>query len=321
VYFGKVHGTAFDFIPRVLMRFFFVQPWRGSAIAVLGLSVSLSFACVVSGDSSVVAAQSAPDLPAAAADGSVVVAPPAPGVPAAPAGFVYISPGTFMMGSPSNEEGHYVDETQHSVTLTHGFFLQTKEVTQGEWQQAMGNNPSEFSSCGSDCPVETVSWLDAVGYANALSRAGGYSECYDSNGNVQGGGSIYVCTGYRLPTEAEWEYAARAGSSGARYGIPQQIAWYADNSELATHRVGELQANAWGLYDMLGNVSEWTHDWHDSYGGSVTDPSGPASGATRVRRGVSYNSVALVLRSALRRDSIPSNRDSMIGFRLARTAN
>ena len=303
------------------MRLIFVQPWRGSAISVLGLSVGLSLAYVVSGDSAVVAAQSAPDLPAAAADGSVVVAPPAPDVPAAPAGFVYIAPGTFMMGSPSNEEGHYVDETQHSVTLTHGFFLQTKEVTQGEWQRVMGNNPSEFSSCGSDCPVETVSWLDAVGYANALSLADGYSECYDSSGSVQGGGSIYACTGYRLPTEAEWEYAARAGSTGAQYGMLDQIAWYSDNSELATHRVGELQANVWGLHDMLGNVGEWTHDWYDSYGGSVTDPSGPASGSTRVRRGGCWSVVAPVLRSAIRRDSAPTDRNNLIGFRLARTAN
>ena len=303
------------------MRSFFVQPWRGSAIAVLGLSVSLSLACVVSGDSSVVAAQSAPELPAAAADGSVVVAPPAPEVPAAPAGFVYIAPGTFMMGSPSNEEGRRSNETQHQVTLTLGFYLQATEVTQGKWQRVMGNNPALNTSCGSDCPVERVSWLDAVGYANALSLADGYSECYDSSGSVQGGGSIYACTGYRLPTEAEWEYAARAGSTGAQYGMPDQIAWYPDNSELATHRVGERQANAWGLHDMLGNVGEWTHDWYDSYGGPVTDPSGPASGATRGFRGGSWNHDASHLRSAYRGYGDPSGQDFYIGFRLARTAN
>jgi len=236
-------------------------------------------------------------------------------------GFVYIAPGTFTMGSPSSEEGRDSDETQHQVTLTRGFYLQATEVTQGEWQRVMGSNPSRFASCGSDCPVETVSWLDAVGYANALSRAEGYSECYDSSGNVQGGGSIYDCTGYRLPTEAEWEYAARAGSTGARYGTLDQIAWYSGNSGRQTHRVGELQANAWGLYDMLGNVWEWTHDWYGPYGGSFTDPSGPASGSYRGLRGGSWGGDASYLRSADRGSYDPSARNNNVGFRLARTAN
>ena len=103
--------------------------------------------------------------------------------------------------------------------------------------------------------------------------------------------------------------------------MPDQIAWYADNSELATHRVGELQANAWGLHDMLGNVGEWTHDWYDSYGGSVTDPSGPASGSYRGIRGGSWSSDASGLRSANRGNVAPSYRFSFVGFRLARTAN
>ena len=321
------------------MRSFLVQLWRGSAIAVLGLSVSLSLACVVPGDSAVVVAPPAPELPAAAADGSMVVAPPAPDVPAAPvggsvvvappapdvpatpSGFVYIAPGTFMMGSPSNEDGRGLTETQHQVTLRRGFYLQTTEVTQGEWRRVMGNNPSSFPSCGNDCPVETVSWLDAVGYANALSRVGAYSECYDSSGNVQGGGSIYDCTGYRLPTEAEWEYAARAGSTGARYGTLDQIAWYTGNSGSETHGVGELQANAWGLYDMLGNVWEWTHDWSGPYSGSMSDPMGPASGSDRGIRGGSWSFDASFLRSAYRNGFVPSFRGSSFGFRLARTAH
>jgi formylglycine-generating enzyme required for sulfatase activity len=250
----------------------------------------------------------------------VVNSPPVAAQPNT-SGFVYIAPGTFTMGSPRNEEGRSQDETQHQVTLTRGFYLQATEVTQGEWQRVMGNNPSSFSSCGIDCPVEQVSWLDAVGYANALSRADGYSECYDSSGNVRGGGSIYACTGYRLPTEAEWEYAARAGSTGAQYGMLDQIGWYFVNSSDQTHRVGERQANAWGLYDMLGNVWEWTHDWYAFYRGSVSDPMGPATGSYRGFRGGGWGDGASSVRSSARGSYGPSDLSRDVGFRLARTAN
>ena len=240
------------------------------------------------------------------------------GVIQAPPGFVYIAPGTFMMGSPSSEEGGLENETQHSVTLTGGFYLQTTEVTQGEWQRVMGSNPSRFTSCGSDCPVEQVSWLDAVGYANALSRADGLSECYDSSGNVRGGGSIYGCSGYRLPTEAEWEYAARAGTTGSRYDTLDQVAWYDGNSGGEVHGVGELQANAWGLHDMLGNVWEWTHDWYGTYGSTVTDPAGASSGSYRVYRGGCWSSEARYVRAANRGSDGPGYRLTR-GFRLARS--
>ena len=242
------------------------------------------------------------------------------GPPPAPSGFVYIAPGTFMMGSPSSEEGRDLDETQHQVTLTRGFYLQTTEVTQGEWQRVMGNNPSYFASCGSDCPVDQVSWLDAVGYANALSRADGLSECYDSSGNVRGGGSIYACSGYRLPTEAEWEYAARAGSMGSRYGTLDQVAWHSGNSGSTTHAVDGLQSNPWGLYDMLGNVWEWTHDWYGTYGSTVTDPAGAPSGSLRVCRGGSWNGGARGARAADRNSHTPDSRINYLGFRLARSA-
>ncbi|MBU6161250.1 MAG: formylglycine-generating enzyme family protein, partial [Myxococcales bacterium] len=172
------------------------------------------------------------------------------------------------------------------------------------------------------CPVEQVSWLDAVSYANALSRAHGYSECYDSSGDVRGGGSIYACTGFRLPTEAEWEYAARAGTTGSRYGSLDQVAWHRGNSNSETHGVGELQPNAWGLHDMLGNVWEWTHDWYGEYGGSAEDPSGPASGSARGIRGGGSGSGPPDLRSAFRLCSDPLMRTSIgVGFRLARTAH
>jgi formylglycine-generating enzyme required for sulfatase activity len=239
----------------------------------------------------------------------------------AASGFVYIAPGTFMMGSPSSEEGRGDDETQHSVTLTGGFYLQTTEVTQGEWQRVMGRNPSYFQGCGSDCPVEQVSWLDAVGYANALSRADGLSECYDSSGNVRDGGSIYNCTGYRLPTEAEWEYAARAGTTGSRYGTLDQVAWYIGNSRHTMRRVGELQANAWGLHDMLGNVWELTHDRYGAYGGTATDPEGVTNGRSRVLRGGSRSADAVNARAAYRDTLDPDyRRGNHVGFRLARSA-
>ena len=286
--------------------------------------------------------------PAAVQQGATL-AVPAP----APTAFVYIAPGTFMMGSPSSEEGRSNDETQHQVTLTRGFYLQTTEVTQGEWQRLMGNNPSYFANCGSDCPVEQVSWRDAVGYANALSRAEGLSECYDSSGNLRDGGNVYDCAGYRLPTEAEWEYAARAGTQTATYAGAMQIlgpnnapvlsdiAWYWGNSGVSysggfdcsdwderavttagtcgPHQVATQDANAWGLHDMLGNVWEWTHDWYGEYGGTSTDPAGATSGSSRVYRGGSWSGAALAVRAANRNDVPPDGRSDDLGFRLARS--
>jgi formylglycine-generating enzyme required for sulfatase activity len=235
--------------------------------------------------------------------------------------FVLIPSGTFMMGSPLSESEREGDETQHRVTLTQGFYIQTTEVTQGQWQALMGNNPSYFSSCGSTCPVEQVSWTDAVSFANALSLAEGLSPCYDSAGNVVGG-SVYTCEGYRLPTEAEWEYAARAGSVESRYGGIDQVAWHSGNSGGAPHAVGQLQANAWGLYDMLGNVWEWTHDWYGSeYGaGAVSDPVGPSGGSYRVFRGGCWYGVAAYVRAADRGRNDPGHRLNDLGFRLARSA-
>jgi formylglycine-generating enzyme required for sulfatase activity len=237
--------------------------------------------------------------------------------------FVLISAGTFTIGSPASEAGRHEDETQHSVTLTGGFYLQTTEVTQGQWQALMGSNPSSFPSCGPGCPVELVSWTDAVSFANALSTVEGLAPCYDSAGNVNGA-SVYSCTGYRLPTEAEWEYAARAGSMQAQYSSLTSIAWYMDNSGSATHPVGRRQANAWGLYDMLGNVYEWTHDWYAAdYGNgnsTVTNPVGASSGSRRVLRGGGWSNHSSYLRAAERHDYTPDIRGGFLGFRLARSA-
>ena len=168
----------------------------------------------------------------------------------------------------------------------------------------MGSNPSQFPDCGLRCLVEQVSWHDVQEFVRRLNY-----------GSAAAGRSAR----YRLPTEAEWEYAARAGTTGARYGELGEIAWYRDNSE-GTHPVGQKRANAWELHDMLGNVWEWTGDWYGEYPSDpVTDPKGPRSGSHRVFRGGGFGSSAGNVRSAYRDDVSPGARSSIIGFRLVRT--
>jgi formylglycine-generating enzyme required for sulfatase activity len=236
--------------------------------------------------------------------------------------FNLIQPGTFTMGSPTDEAGRDSDETQHDVTLTNAFYMQTTEVTQKQWRDVMGNSPSYFTACGDDCPVEQVSWDDIAG-------PGGFIEKM----NQRGEGT------YRLPTEAEWEYAARAGSATAFYngGITYTyeypvdpnldlIGWYLGNSTVSytpnysgqgTHPAAQKQANAWGLYDMSGNVYELCQDWSGTYPtGSVTNPTGPPTGSYRVRRGASWNRYAHHCRLANREGADLSARSSSQGFRL-----
>lgn len=237
----------------------------------------------------------------------------------APKGFVKIPAGRFTQGSPSSEYGHDDNEVQREVTISRAFLLKATEVTQGEWRALMGNNPSHFSACGDDCPVENVSWFDAVDYLNRLSTQEGFESCYAISGESVTFKGL-SCKGYRLPTEAEWEYAARAGTTGATYGALSQTAWYADNSGKKTHAVGQKQANAWGLYDMLGNVWEWTGDWYGNYGsGPATDPVGPATGSFRVARGCSWPYVTRFCRAALRNYGEPAIRNRDVGFRPARS--
>jgi len=225
--------------------------------------------------------------------------------------FVYIPPGTFTMGSPSNEPGRYDNERQHQVTLTKGFYMQTTEITQGQWMAVMGSNPSYFKNCGDSCPVEQVSWNDVQEFIRKL------------NGR-EGSGN------YRLPTEAEWEYAARAGTDTPfSFGrcLSTDQANYNGNYPLSGCPKGKYRKrtiaaasffpNAWGLYDMHGNVWEWCQDWYGNYpSGSVTDPKGASSGSYRMLRGGSWYDGARYCRSANRYGGTPGRRGRYYGFRL-----
>ncbi len=246
---------------------------------------------------------------------------------------VYISPGTFMMGSPPEEPWHDTDELLHEVTLTRGFYLGKYEVTQAEWVSVMGYNPSNFPGCD-DCPVEEVSWIDATEYCNELSRLEGLDLAYEIDGDSVTW--IPGSMGYRLPTEAEWEYAYRAGTSTAFYNgeITEggcevdpnliQIGWYCGNSPDETQPVGQKMPNDWGLYDIAGNVGEWVWDWYDSFypGGPVIDPIGPDSSVfeSRVVRGGCWTFWSLNCRGADRRYLKPWNGTHHWGVRVARTA-
>lgn len=213
--------------------------------------------------------------------------------------FVRIPTGTFMMGSPEYEYERSSDETQHRVTLTRPFEMMVTPVTQALWQAVMGNNPSHFK--GPDLPVEEVSWEDVQDFIQKLNQ-------------MLGTDSL------RLPTEAEWEYACRAGTTGARYGELDEVAWYKYNSDGETHPVRQKAPNAWGLYDMLGNVYEWCQDWYGSYQmGAVTDPMGPSTGSRRVIRGGSWHSDAGFVRAALRDYRSHDARNVRVGIRLARS--
>ena len=295
----------------------------------------------------------------------------------APDGFVYVAAGRFTMGSPGMpgcaagpecELGRFDEETQHEVTLTRPFFLQDHEVTQGEWRAAFGNDPSWFSDagggpdCGADCPVERVSWFEAVSYVNALSDRDELDRCYTLSNSCTGQagvnlscpadavtvaapqGNPYDCEGYRLPTEAEWEYAYRAGSTTAFYPLPgfdgnitaggstcesdenlNEIGWYCGNNSNMTEVVSSVskvkKPNAWGLYDMSGNVWEWAWDEWDGAAypdDPVTDPFG-TGGSFRVRRGGSHGNLARNCRAAGRIGDDPGSRLNILGFRPART--
>ncbi|MGI5861533.1 MAG: bifunctional serine/threonine-protein kinase/formylglycine-generating enzyme family protein [Myxococcales bacterium] len=244
--------------------------------------------------------------------------------------FVDIEPGQFTMGSPEEESGRGEDEPLHEVIITRAFQLQTTLVTQAQWTALMKLNPSSFQ--GLERPVERVTWFDAVAYCNAFSEAFGLEPAYVLTAveGRPGEEGLFAkvmwkgldCPGYRLPTEAEWEYACRAGTSGPRYGELDAIAWWGGNSGNETHPVAQKQANPWGLYDMLGNLWEWCWDWYgpvSTDAGLVGDPTGPATGRERLWRGGSWGNDPEQVRAATRTSKLPNHRPFSVGFRLART--
>ena len=225
--------------------------------------------------------------------------------PPGPEGFVWIPPGTFVMGSPAGEAGRSPDEAQHVVTITRGFWISDHEVTQAEYEAVTGGNPSSIEGDSSQ-PVEQVSWDDAVAYCRKLTES------------ERAAGRIASTHAYRLPTEAEWEYAARAGSTDARHGPLDAIGWWSGNAGGRTHPVGQKAPNAWGLHDMMGNVWEWCADGYGPYAlGNVSDPSGPGEGAGRVYRGGSWMFGPSEARSAVRRMDAAAARYPNLGFRPA----
>jgi formylglycine-generating enzyme required for sulfatase activity len=206
--------------------------------------------------------------------------------------YLWIPPGSFMMGcSPGDTECRPDERPAHEVVINRGFWLGQTPVTQAAYQRVTGSNPS--NSKGNNLPVEQVTWDKARSYCQAI--------------------------GGRLPTEAEWEYAARAGSTGARYGSLAEIAWYVSNSGLRTHEVGRKKPNGFGLYDMLGNVWQWTADWYDDraydQAGPRQDPAGPPGAVGRTLRGGSYGSYPMSVRASARLSPAGRMRDWDFGLR------
>jgi len=263
------------------------------------------------------------------------------------------------MGSPVNEAWRWEDETQHPAEITRPFLMQATEVTQAQWSQmrwegAVVTNPSNFyaGEGAGTRPVERVNWYEALAYCNWLSTSAGLPECYElanctntpgkdmecSTAGLragQGWTSVVECPGYRLPTEAEWEYAARATTTAATYAgdldaghlLCEQpnpaldgIAWFCGNAQGWPHPVGEKDPNSWGLHDMLGNIWEWCGDWYGDYPAAPpADYVGPPEGSNRVLRGGAWGYLAQYVRAAYRRSYGPGERSVYFGFRPLRS--
>ena len=277
---------------------------------------------------------------------------------------LWIPAGTFRMGSPGTEYGRGTYETQHKVTLTRGFYMGKYQVTQELWEEVMTGNtngispsPSSFGASPAAGevqelrPVEYIRWYEVLVFCNRLSIAEGLTPAYKISGstnpdswgtaptsNNETWNAVVMesgANGYRLPTEAQWEYACRAGTTGAfnvsgyswggsAYTFAIDPGWFTPNSSGMTHQVGMKTANAWGLCDMHGNVYEWCWDWYDVNFGSAnaaddaTDPMGGGSSVSRIARGGSWSNSTLAARSAYRGYAPPNNQYNITGFRLVR---
>ncbi len=274
-------------------------------------------------------------------------------------GFAFIPAGEFTMGSDSVYA--WTDETPHQVTLTHDFEIMTTEATQEQYENLMEANPSYFNTCGGNCPVENISWYDALAFANMLSEQEGYRPCFifsevkcnQDDGyytylcpdggragsaviELDSASTVYDCEGYRLPTEAEWEYAIRAGTNTDFYNgdltkvecynldhALDEIAWYCGNADDFTRPVAQKLPNDWGLYDMSGNVYELIWDAYQDYAGDETNPGGgvPEESVKISLRGGQIFGDSLRCRSSHRGGTTPANFGADAGFRLVRTLN
>ncbi|AKQ63880.1 hypothetical protein A176_000792 [Myxococcus hansupus] len=271
------------------------------------------------------------DKPARPAQKPVPKKSPASPPPASPGkhfkDYVTIKAGTFTIGSPESDPDRDSNEHRASITLTRDFLMKTTEVTQGEWL-FIQRTATEYhdEDCGYDCPVGGMSWKGALEYLNALSKKEGLEACYVFDGEQVEWPKGLDCAGYRLPTEAEWEYAARGGSEAPRYGEAAEIAWFFDNSANTLHPARTKKANAYGLYDVYGGVQEWTWDSADdaSFQEGATDPftgtgSQPTERGERIIRGGSYRDSIRVMRAPWRRGYNASFTSAELGFRPVRT--
>lgn len=235
---------------------------------------------------------------------------------------VLVLKGSFQMGSPTTESGRSTDESPHPVTLSTDFWMAESEVTQRQYRNLMGTSPSYFK--GDDLPVEQVNWYDAVAYCNALSVKEKLQPCYQINGTTVEWADKLKCTGYRLPTEAEWEYAANPASVPrtvyAGSDTVEGVEWHSGNAGSTTHAVKTKTANGRGLYDLSGNVWEWVWDWYQGNYEALpaTDPIA-MSGTSRVIRGGSWGVTASGVRVARRSFVVPAYRIFDLGFRFVRS--